>query len=103
MTIIDALHDAATEHEIRFLLTAYVDAVRHFLHGEPESAPAVWTLPLGGLNDVEARLAELESETREPRDARAPARDEAVSILRAAAQRLRVLEKEKRRELTGVA
>lgn len=59
MLINDAIREASTEHEIFFLLTAYVEAVGYcdklqLLPGEMRD------LPLAGASDVKARVHALQ-------------------------------------------
>jgi hypothetical protein len=56
--ITDFIRRSATDHEIRFLLTSYLDAVRHGddLNGLSQS---ITTLPVTDLADVNRRVASL--------------------------------------------
>jgi hypothetical protein len=56
--MIDVMRDATTEHEIYFLLTAYIEAVRFCdkLNCMPES---ITRLPLRGMADLRTRFGEL--------------------------------------------
>src|SRR5258706_16025479 len=58
MMIADVIRSAATEHEIYFLLTAYVEAVRFFdkLNDVPEHMAS---LPLAGVDDVKSRFNKI--------------------------------------------
>jgi uncharacterized Zn-binding protein involved in type VI secretion len=55
MIINDVIREATSEHEVYFLLTAYVEAVRF---GDQLSClpPQVRELPLHGVEDVRARI-----------------------------------------------
>ena len=58
MPITEAIRDAATEHEIFFLLTAYVEAVNYC--DKLDALPhAMKNLPVAGINDVVARMEAL--------------------------------------------
>lgn len=60
-TIQDVIREATTEHEVYFLLTAYVEAVRYgdMLNHLPGQ---VRELPLHGLDDVRTRVDGLRAE-----------------------------------------
>ena len=65
MVITDVIAEAGSEHEIYFLLTAYLESVRY---GDkfgllPER---ITRLPLSGLADVKQRLDALRSEHDQP-------------------------------------
>lgn len=98
MKIIDVLRTATSEHEIRFLLTAYVEAVRYGSGGATEAA---YMLPLGDLDDVRARIAALESVLAHPaRSAHGTSHaiaQEAAAVFRVALQRLHALDADERR------
>jgi hypothetical protein len=90
MLVTEVIREAASEHEIYFLLTAYVEAVRHCdpLSCLPEE---VRTLPLSGEEDVRARSERLSRMLdSSPGLARSmwPVAAEALDIFSAAAQRL---------------
>jgi hypothetical protein len=90
MLITDAIRDAATEHEIYFLLTAYVEAVR-YCDKLDTLPPAMKDLPVGGVNDVVARMEALRAGLgATPREERAVLR-EALEIFGAALVRLGAL------------
>ena len=61
MTIHDVIREANSEHEVYFLLTAYVEAVRYgdLLSCLPQQARE---LPLKGMDDVRVRVDELRAE-----------------------------------------
>lgn len=56
--MVDVMREADTEHEIYFLLTAYIEAVRFCdkLSCMPES---ITRLPLRGMPDLKSRFGEL--------------------------------------------
>ena len=58
MLMIDVMRRLHTEHEIRFLLTAYVETLQ-FCDAAKRLPPGVATLPLTGVADIEARFTEL--------------------------------------------
>jgi len=90
MLITDAIRDAATEHEIYFLLTAYVEAVR-YCDKLDTLPPAMKDLPVAGVNDVVARMEALRAGLgATPREERAVIR-EAIEIFGAALVRLGAL------------
>jgi len=95
MMIIDVIRQAGDEHEIFFLVSAYIEAVRHCdkLKTLPEH---MWTLPLAGTDDLETRTEGLESKLDGPSQP-LPERErlivcEAVDIFAAALYRLHALE-----------
>ncbi len=57
----DLILKSANDHEIRFLLTSYLDAVRHG-DGQNGLAESITTLPLTGEADVNRRVAALLTE-----------------------------------------
>lgn len=61
MMMTEAILNADTEHEVYFLLSAYVEAVRYGdkLHCMPE---CIRRLPLNGIADVRARFEKLVAE-----------------------------------------
>jgi hypothetical protein len=89
MTILDAIESASTEHAVYFLVTAYIESLRHFERGcgVPQRAIA---LPVAGFNDLAARLEMLRSSA-----GIAPhsdvANSEATAVLAAAVARLTTL------------
>lgn len=56
--LLDVIKDAATEHEVYFLLQAYIEAIRHDDEGEVLPHP-LRRVPLHRLCDLEERVAEL--------------------------------------------
>ncbi len=106
MMINDVIRDAATEHEIYFLLTAYVEAVRYCdkLNHLPE---AMGNLPLAGMDDVRLRIEKLKTGLGKPHPELAGEDHamikEAMDIFETALNRLRSLDGEKRDQLQKVA
>ena len=105
MMIADVLRNATTEHEIYFLLTAYVEAVRFCdkLNDVPEHMAS---LPLAGIDDVRSRFKKLVPEL----DAASKRLDhkacetirEALHIFGAALHRLGSLNADRHRPLENV-
>jgi hypothetical protein len=60
MTILDAIESAPTEHAIFFLVTAYIESLRHFERGCGVPQAAI-ELPVAGSSDLAARLEMLRS------------------------------------------
>jgi hypothetical protein len=100
----DVIREATSEHEVFFLLTSYVEAVRH---GDLLSVlpGPVRELPLNGLDDVRTRVdglrAELGSSPRN-RQTRVIV-EESTEIFCEALNRLQCLEWEKRRAVVMAA
>lgn len=86
MMIIDAIKSASSEHAVYFLLTAYIESLRHFEHAPPLPEP-VLRLPLIGAQDLRIRLAAVSDTIDVPWDIAAPA-PELADILGAAVTRL---------------
>jgi hypothetical protein len=90
MLIIDVIRETINEHEIYFLLTSYVEAVRYCdpLHHLPE---AVTDLPFVSAEDVSLRIGKLRA-LQESLEARGDGVRlivaEALGIFAAAARRL---------------
>ena len=103
-TLNEYIREATNEHEVYFLLTAYVEAVRHgdLLSTLPGQ---VRELPLNGLDDVRTRVdglrAELDTPPRNPRT-RVIVK-ESTEIFSEALNRLQCLEWEKRRSAVMAA
>jgi hypothetical protein len=98
-TINDVIREATSEHEVYFLLTAYVEAVRHgdMLSCLPEP---VRELPFHGLDDVRARIDGLRAALQQslPRNTRSRVIvKESTELFAEALNRLVWLEWEKRR------
>lgn len=58
MQVVDVLHRLNTEHEIRFLLTAYIETLQ-FYEATKWLPSGVAALPLTGVEDIEVRFTEL--------------------------------------------
>lgn len=105
MLITDVIRKADNAHEIYFLLTAYVEAVRHC---DPlQRLPGFITeLPFTGIADVLARAERMRSVLESPAGAEQTIQSvlaEALGILGAAAQRLEALEAGKKPALLEAA
>src|SRR5688500_973155 len=104
-TINDVIREATNEHEVYFLLTAYLEAVRHgdMLGCLPGS---VRDLPLQGLDDVRARVDGLKAELQQPLPRNTRTRvivTESTELFSEALNRLVWLEWEKRRQAAMAA
>ena len=106
MLINDAIREANTEHEIFFLLTAYVEAVGycdelHLLPGELRD------LPLAGFPDVKARVYGLNLRLQSMPPGSdvivRPAINEALEVLNTAMYRLASLGADKPADLSFAA
>lgn len=93
MPIIDAICEADSEHEIYFLLTAYVEAIRHCdkLGALPER---LTRLPFPGVEDLKTRVEELRADFGEIEGRDRAVLREAIEIFCAAIERLDALAKE---------
>jgi hypothetical protein len=102
MTINDVIREAKSEHEVYFLLTAYVEAVRYV--DRMSFLPAsVRELPLNGMDDVKARFDGLRAELGQPSSGKPDIRSlaivkESADILGDALARLQWLQQEQRRQ-----
>lgn len=97
MMISDVMHRASSEHEIFFLLTAYVESLRY--SDIPGALPEHLTrLPLSGTGDVHRRRnalrTELNTVTAEHTGKRRAILLEAANVLGAALERLEWLQQE---------
>ncbi len=95
MLMIDVMRRLNTEHEIRFLLTAYIETLQ-FYESAKRLPPGVAALPLKGVDDIEARFtellgAELCGLARSHCDTQGAIAREATEIFGAAFTRLRAL------------
>lgn len=93
MLITDVIREADSAHEIYFLLTAYIEALRHCdpLHHLPDF---MTELPVTGLADVLGRAGRMRSVLDSPAGADAGIQAvlvEALGILTVAGERLEVL------------
>ncbi len=100
MEITDRIRSSATDHEIRFLLTSYLDAVRHDdeLHGLSQ---AITSMPLTDIADVNRRvgalLVELDTASKRLDHRGCMQIKEALHIFAAASDRLQRLAAEHQR------
>ena len=87
MMITDVIREAASEHEIYFLLTSYVDAIRYCdrLGGLP---PSMRALPLGGPEDIRTRLENLSGARAGDQGPGHAAIAEAIDVFETALRRL---------------
>jgi hypothetical protein len=99
MMIADVIRNATTEHEIYFLLTAYLEAVRFCdkLNDVPEHMAS---LPLAGIDDVRIRfnnlVAELDAASKRLDHKACETIREALHIFGAARHRLGSLNADRR-------
>lgn len=97
MMITDIIRKAETEHEVYFLLTAYLEAVRF---GDQLGclSEAMTQLPLAGIDDVRQRTAkligELDTASRRLDDKVCVVTKEALYVFSSGLERLRRLEME---------
>jgi hypothetical protein len=89
MKIVEAIQSAATQHAVYFLVTAYVESLRHFerTSGVP---PAALALPIAGASDLEQRLDALRDTAGVPREAMV-AVSELAAVITCALGRLEAL------------
>lgn len=96
MMISDVMHQASSEHEIFFLLTAYVESLRY--SDIPGALPEHLTrLPLSGTGDVHRRRNALRIELNTAAEHGGKRRAillEAANVLGAALERLEWLQQE---------
>ena len=92
MKIIDAIGSAATEHAVHFLVTAYIESLRHFerTSGVPRM---VLDLPVSGAADLSDRLDALRRNS-DVRLESVVAVSELAAVLACALTRLEALEPE---------
>jgi hypothetical protein len=90
MMIVEAIRSAPTQHAVQFLVTAYIESLRHFERtcGVPAE---VLDLPIAGSADLEARLTMLHQHTIVPFEA-IVAVSELASVLDGAIERLSSLD-----------
>jgi hypothetical protein len=86
MMIVEAIDSAPTEHAVYFLVTAYIESLRHFERGcgVPQRAIA---LPVSGFSDLAERYDILRASVEVAPDS-AVAAAEAAQVLGAAVRRL---------------
>ncbi|HTD89545.1 MAG TPA: hypothetical protein VK663_02700 [Burkholderiales bacterium] len=95
MQIIDVMRRLNTEHEVRFLLTAYLETLQSH-NADRRLPPGVAALPIRDTADVEARFtellgAELSGLARSHCDTQGAIAREATEIFGAAFTRLQTL------------
>src|ERR1051326_3721747 len=103
MMLTDIIRTADNAHEIYFLLTSYIDALRS--SNRVDSAPASLTqLPLAGRDDVKSRLdkliAQLDAASKGLDEKGRIVSKEALHILGTALNRLASIEAEEQRRAT---
>src|SRR5215210_2972688 len=86
MMIVDALSSAPTQHAVYFLVTAYIESLRHF-EAAVAVPKAVLHLPISGRDDLASRLAVLQNNINRPLEAVVPV-SEIASVLTCALTRL---------------
>jgi hypothetical protein len=94
MMITDVIREAETEHEIYFLLTAYVEAVR-YLDKFNFLPRYMRDLPFAGMDSVKVRVEGLRAGLGESDILNRPLLKEAMDIFAAALDRLGSLEQER--------
>lgn len=102
MPIIDAICESDSEHEIYFLLTAYVEAIRHCdkLGNLPER---LTRLSFPGVEDLKNQVEELRADFGEIGERDRAVIREAIEIFCAAIERLDTLAAETRGEMPMAA
>ncbi len=95
MMISEVMYRLNTEHEIHFVLTAYLETLQCY-HAGKRLPPGVAALPLKGAADIEARFtellgAELSGLARSHCDTQSAIAQEATEIFGAAFTRLQAL------------
>ena len=105
MTIRRVILEADAAEPIYLLLTAYIEATRFYVR-QDDGLERLMHLPVGGMDDIRARLDELKLLTCDP-SLNQPGRyndmlDEATGIFSAAFNRLQFLAWEKQRHLANV-
>jgi hypothetical protein len=95
MLINEVMHRLNTEHEVNFLLTAYIETLQFYDAGK-RLPPGVASLPLKGIDDIESRFtdllgAELCGLARAHSDTQGAIAREATEIFGAAFTRLQAL------------
>jgi hypothetical protein len=86
MMIVDALSSAPTQHAVYFLVTAYIESLRHF-ESNVAVPKAVLHLPISGGDDLAARLTALQNNINVPLEAVVPV-SEVAGVLASAVTRL---------------
>lgn len=105
MTIRRVILEAGAAEPICFLLTAYIEATRFYV-GQNDGFERLMHLPLGGMDDIRARLDELKLLVCDPlpneNGIYNDILDEAIGIFSAAFNRLQFLAWEKQRQLANI-
>ena len=105
MTIRRVILEADATEPICFLLTAYIEATRFYV-SQNDGFDRLMHLPLGGMDDIRARLDELRLLACDPllnqNGRHNDVLDEATGIFSAAFNRLQFLAWEKQRQLANV-
>jgi hypothetical protein len=100
MTFTDLIRSSASQHEIRSLLTAYVDAVRHD-DGLNGISKQITNIPLSDVADVKQRvvalLVELDTASKRLDHRSCGQIKEALQIFAAASDRMQYLAAEQQR------
>ena len=101
MMIVDAIGSAATPHAVHFLVTAYLESLRHFerASGVPSG---VIELPIHGAEDLAQRLHSLSHGAFVGAES-AVARSELAAVLSCALDRLHALHEISAPEKTATA
>lgn len=106
MTIRRVILEADAAEPIYFLLTAYIEATRFYVR-QNDGFERLMHLPLGGMDDIRARLDELKLLVCDPlpneNGIYDDMLDEAISIFSASFNRLQFLAWEKQRQLIHMA
>ena len=89
MMIVDAIRSATTRHAVMFLVTAYIESLRHFERAS--GAPAkVLELPIDGEGGIDERMRMLHQHTGVPFESMV-AVSELAAVLACALERLSAL------------
>lgn len=105
MTIRRVILEAGAAEPINFLLTAYIEATRFYV-GKNDRVDRLMQLPLGGIDDIRARLAGLKQLASDPllteNGIYADMLDETIGIFSAAFNRLQFLAREQQQQLANI-
>jgi len=106
MTIRRVILESDAAEPVCFLLTAYIEATRFYVR-QNDGFERLLHLPLGGMDDIRARLAELKRLACDPlpdeNGIYGDMLDEAIGIFSAAFNRLQFLAWEKQRQSIRMA
>ena len=86
MMIVDAIRSAPSEHAVYFLVTAYMESLRHFEKSSGVPEP-IMRLPIAGRDDLHQRRDLLQSTITAPLEAVVPL-SEVSAVLACAIERL---------------